>query len=376
MRENRTYGSEGGEAKSLPYPYPIVDRFALATDLEKWEARRSTRRKKMEASVQYVRYGTSGIKVSKLCFGCMSYGDPAWHEWVLDDQAARPFFKAALEKGINYFDTADLYSHGKSEEVTGRALKELARREEVVIATKVCRPMGSGPNQQGLSRKHIMESIDASLRRLQTDYVDLYVIHRLDYGTGMEETLEALHDVVKAGKALYLGASSMWAWQFSKMLTLQRERGLSQFVSMQNLYNLVYREEEREMIPLCRSEGIALTPYSPNARGFLAGNTRPDGATLRGSTDKMTRVMRLGVDEEDIVIAGRVAQVAQRLGVARATVALAWVLGKPGITSPIVGATKTPHLDDAMQALEITLDAETVKFLEAPYRVKPVAGHE
>ena len=252
--------------------------------------------------------GTSGIKVSKLCFGCMSYGDTAWHEWVLDDQAARPFFKAALEKGINYFDTADLYSHGASEEVTGRALKELARRDEVVIATKVCRPMGHGPNQQGLSRKHIMESIDASLRRLKTDYVDLYVIHRLDYGTGMEETLEALHDVVKAGKALYLGASSMWAWQFSKMLTLQRERGLSQFVSMQNLYNLVYREEEREMIPFCRSEGIALTPYSPNARGFLAGNTSRNAVTLRGSTDKMTRVMRLGVDDEDAVIADRVSR--------------------------------------------------------------------
>jgi aryl-alcohol dehydrogenase-like predicted oxidoreductase len=334
------------------------------------------RAKQREASLQYVRYGTSGIKVSKLCFGCMSFGDPAWHEWVLDDQASRPFFKAALEKGINYFDTADLYSHGESEAVTGRALKELARRDEVVIATKVCRPMGPGPNQQGLSRKHIMESIDASLKRLQTDYVDLYVIHRLDYGTGMEETLEALHDVVKAGKALYLGASSMWAWQFSKMLTLQRERGLSQFVSMQNLYNLVYREEEREMIPLCRSEGIAVTPYSPNARGFLAGNTKRDGATLRGTTDKMTKVMRLGVDDEDMVIADRVEQVARKLGVARATVALAWVLGKPGITAPIVGATKMPHLDDAMKALEITLDAETVKFLEEPYRVKPVAGHE
>src|SRR6478672_7929178 len=215
--------------------------------------------------VQYVRYGNTGIKVSKLCFGSMTYGDPAWHEWVLDEDKARPFYRQALEAGINYFDTANLYSHGKSEEVTGRMLKEMARREEVVLATKVCRPMGPGPNQQGLSRKHIMESIDASLKRLQTDYVDLYVIHRLDYGTGMEETLEALHDVVKAGKALYLGASSMWAWQFSKMLTMQRERGLSQFVSMQNLYNLVYREEEREMIPLCRGDGIALTPYSPLA---------------------------------------------------------------------------------------------------------------
>jgi 1-deoxyxylulose-5-phosphate synthase len=326
--------------------------------------------------VQYVRYGTTGIKVSRLCFGCMSYGDPAWHEWVLGDEAARPFFRAALEKGINYFDTADLYSHGGSEEVTGRALKELARRDEVVIATKVCRPMGPGPNQQGLSRKHIMESIDASLRRLQTDYVDLYVIHRFDYGTGMEETIEALHDVVKAGKALYIGASSMWAWQFSKMLTMQRERGLSQFVSMQNLYNLIYREEEREMIPLCRSEGIAVTPYSPNARGFLAGNTRRNGVTLRGSADKMTKVMRLGVDPEDTVIAGRVTEVAGKLGVAPAVIALAWLLGKPGVTAPIIGATKMQHLDDAMKALEISLDAETVKYLEEPYRVKPVAAHE
>ena len=326
--------------------------------------------------MQYVRYGSTGIKVSRLCFGCMSYGDPAWHEWVLGDEAARPFFKAALEKGINYFDTADLYSHGKSEEVTGRALKDMAPRDEVVIATKVCRPMGPGPNQQGLSRKHIMEGIDASLRRLQTDYVDIYVIHRMDYGTGMEEVVEALHDVVKAGKALYIGASSMWAWQFSKMLTLQRERGLSQFVSMQNLYNLIYREEEREMIPLCRSEGIALTPYSPNARGFLAGNTRRNGVTLRGSTDKMRTVMRLGVDPEDVVIADRVAEVAKRLGVAPAVVALAWLLAKPGVTAPIVGASKMSHLDDALSALDVVLDAETIAFLEEPYRVKAVAGHE
>ena len=326
--------------------------------------------------MQYVRYGSTGIKVSRLCFGCMSYGDPAWHEWVLGDDAARPFFKAALEAGINYFDTSDLYSHGKSEEVTGRALKDMARRDEVVIATKVCRPMGPGPNQQGLSRKHIMEGIDASLRRLQTDYVDIYVIHRMDYGTGMEEIVEALHDVVKAGKALYIGASSMWAWQFSKMLTLQRERGLSQFVSMQNLYNLIYREEEREMIPLCRSEGIALTPYSPNARGFLAGNTRRNGVTLRGSTDKMTTVMRLGVDPEDVVIADRVAEVAKRLGVAPAVVALAWLLAKPGVTAPIVGATKMSHLDDALSALDVALDPETIAFLEEPYRVKAVAGHE
>ena len=295
---------------------------------------------------------------------------------MLDEHAARPFYKAALDKGINFFDTADLYSLGKSEEVTGRLLKEMVPRDEVVITSKVCRPMGPGPNQQGLSRKHIMDSIDASLKRLQTDYVDLYVIHRFDPGTTVEETIEALHDVVKSGKVRYLGASSMWAWQFAKMLTLQKERGLAQFVSMQNLYNLVYREEEREMIPLCRSEGIALTPYSPNARGFLAGNTRSSETTVRGSTDKMTRNWRLGAAAEDNVIADRVGEVATRLGVTRATVALAWVLGKPGITSPIVGASKPQHLDAAVKALEVTLDAETVTYLEQPYRVKPIAAHE
>ena len=326
--------------------------------------------------MKYVRYGTTGIKVSQLCFGCMTYGDPGWHDWTLDEKAARPFYKAALDAGINYFDTADLYSYGKSEEVTGRMLREMARREEVVIATKVCRPMGPGPNQQGLSRKHIMDSIDNSLRRLQTDYVDLYVIHRFDYGTSIEETIEALHDVVKAGKVRYLGASSMWAWQFAQMLTLQKERGLACFASMQNLYNLIYREEEREMLPLCRSEGIALTPYSPNARGFLAGNTQASATTVRGSTDKMTRNWKLGDSGEDQVIADRVGVVAERLGVSRATIALAWVLGKPGITSPIIGASKPHHLDDALKALEVTLDAETVKFLEEPYRPKPVAAHD
>ena len=326
--------------------------------------------------MNYVRFGTTGIKVSPICFGCMTYGDIAWREWVLDEHAARPFYESALEKGINYFDTADLYSLGKSEEITGRLLKEMTIREQVVISTKVCQPMGPGPNQRGLSRKHIMESIDASLRRLQTDYVDLYVIHRFDYDTTMEETIEALHDVVKAGKARYIGASSMWAWQFAKMLTMQRERGLAQFVSMQNMYNLVYREEEREMIPLCKSEGIALTPYSPNARGFLTGNTRANAATLRGNTDKMTRSWRLGCSDDDVVIADRVGEIAARLGVARATVALAWVLGKPGITSPIVGASKPQHLDDALKALDLILDSETVKYLEEPYRSKPVAAHE
>lgn len=326
--------------------------------------------------MKYVRFGTAGVKVSPIGFGCMTYGDPGWHEWVLDGQAARPFYKAALEKGINYFDTADLYSLGTSEEVTGRLLKEMVPRDEVVIATKVGRPVGPGPNRQGLSRKHIMDSINASLQRLQTDHVDFYIIHRFDYGTPIEETIDALHDVVKAGKALYIGASSMWAWQFAKMLTLQRERGLAQFVVMQNMYNLICREEEREMIPLCRSEGIALTPYSPNARGFLTGNTRAKEATLRGRTDKMTRNWGMGTYAEDQVIADRVAEVAARFGVASATVALAWVLGKPGITSPIVGASKAHHLDDALRALDLALDAETVRYLEEPYRAKAVAEHE
>ena len=324
--------------------------------------------------MQYVRLGATGLKVSRLSLGTLGYGDPAWHEWTLGDDAARPFFKAAIEKGINFIDTADAYSAGVSEEVTGRALKDLARRADIVLATKVCRPMGPKPNQKGLSRKHIMESIDASLRRLQTDYVDLYIIHRFDPETPIEETLDALNDVVRSGKALYLGASSMWAWQFSKMLTIQRERGLAPFVTMQNLYNLIYREEEREMHPLCIAEGVALTPYSPNARGFLAGNSKGGQPSVRGRSDKMTAKMRLGIDNEDNVIADRVGVVADKLGVSRAAVALAWVLAKPGITSPTIGVSKPHHLDDALKALDVKLDAETMAFLEEPYRPKPVVA--
>ena len=227
--------------------------------------------------MDYVRFGTTGLNVSRLCLGCMTYGDPGWREWVLDEEASRPFIREALESGINFFDTADMYSLGNSEEVLGRALKDMARRDEVVIATKVYNPMGPKPNQKGLSRKHIMEAIDASLKRLGTDYVDLYIIHRFDPNTPVEETIEALDDVVRAGKALYLGASSMWAWQFMKMLGLQRANGLAPFVSMQNYVNLVYREEEREMLPLCRAEGIAVTPWSPLARGFLAGSRPKQG---------------------------------------------------------------------------------------------------
>lgn len=324
--------------------------------------------------MQYVRLGATGLKVSRLSLGTLGYGDPKWHEWTLGEDAAKPFFKAALDKGINFFDTADAYSAGVSETVTGNILTGMAKRDDIVIATKVCRPMGPGPNQKGLSRKHIMESIDASLKRLKTDYVDLYIIHRADPETPMEETLDALNDVVRSGKALYLGASSMYAWQFSKMLTMQRERGWAPFVSMQNLYNLVYREEEREMHPLCVSEGIALTPYSPNARGFLAGNTRSGQETTRGKTDKMTAKMQLGATKEDHAVADRVAEVAKKIGVPMATVALAWVLAQKGMTAPVIGVSKQNHLDDALKALDVKLDAEQMKFLEEPYKPKPVVA--
>ena len=325
--------------------------------------------------MDYVRFGNTGLTVSRLCLGCMTYGDPAWREWVLDEEASRPFIRSALERGINFFDSADMYSLGKSEEVLGRALKDMARRDEVVIATKVFNPMGPKPNQRGLSRKHVMEAIDASLKRLGTDYVDLYIIHRFDPHTPIEETIEALSDVVKAGKALYLGASSMWAWQFMKMLGLQRARGFAPFVSMQNYVNLIYREEEREMLPLCRSEGIAVTPWSPLARGFLGGNRPRQGElTVRGRTDGYMDTLGLG-SEQDYAVAERVAAVAERLGCKPAQVALAWVLSLPGVTSPIVGASKPHHLDDAIGALSIRLDAETRAFLEEPYAPKTVAGH-
>jgi aryl-alcohol dehydrogenase-like predicted oxidoreductase len=325
--------------------------------------------------MEYVRLGHTGLEVSRLCLGCMTYGDPAWREWVLDEAASRPFIQEALEAGINFFDTADMYSLGRSEEILGKALKDMARREEVVIATKLYHPMGPKPNQKGLSRKHVMEAIDASLRRLGTDYVDLWIIHRFDHATPVEETVEALSDVVKAGKALYLGASSMWAWQLMKMLGLQRAKGLAPFVSMQNYVNLVYREEEREMLPLCRSEGIAVTPWSPLARGFLAGSRPKAGAaTTRARTDTYQDALGLGT-EQDHAILERVSEVAARLGVKPAQVALAWVLGLPGVTSPIVGASKPHHLEDALGALAITLDADTRAWLEEPYRPRAVSGH-
>lgn len=325
--------------------------------------------------MQYVNLGKTGMKVSRICLGCMTYGTSKWRDWVLDEAESRPFFQKALEAGINFFDTADMYSVGVSEEVTGRALKELAPRDEVVIATKVFNAMGDKPNQRGLSRKHIMEGIDNSLRRLQTDYVDLYQIHRWDNETPIEETLEALHDVVKAGKARYIGASSMFAWQMAKALYLSDLHGWTRFVSMQNHYNLVYREEDREMNPLCQSEGVGIIPWSPLARGFLAGNRTRDkgGDTTRSQSDAYAHSMYY--QENDFQTLDRVLEVAQRLGVKPAQIALAWMLHKPGITSPIIGASKMYQLDEAIAAEAISLTAEDVAFLEEPYQPHPILGH-
>jgi aryl-alcohol dehydrogenase-like predicted oxidoreductase len=319
--------------------------------------------------MNYLNLGTTGLKVSRICLGTMTYGARTWRSWVLDEEAARPFFKRAIEAGINFFDTADMYSVGMSETIVGRAIREYARRDDVVIATKVFNPMGPGPNDKGLSRKHIMQAIDASLRRLNTDYVDLYQIHRFDYETPIEETLEALHDVVKSGKALYIGASSMWAWRFAKMLAVQKSRGWTRFVTMQNHYNLIYREEEREMIPLCLDEGIGLIPWSPLARGYLAGKRQ----TEREKTDDFAHQMYY--TEADDAVVDRVVALAEKRGVRPAQIALAWILHKPGVTAPIVGASKMEHLDDAIASLEISLTPEEIASLEEPYRAHGVLGH-
>jgi aryl-alcohol dehydrogenase-like predicted oxidoreductase len=325
--------------------------------------------------MEYVRFGKTGMKVSRLCLGCMTYGSTKWRDWVLEEDAARPFFREALERGVNFFDTADVYSLGVSEEIVGRALKTHARREEVVVATKVHGKMGEAANSGGLSRKHILEGIDASLKRLQMDYVDLYQIHRFDPATPMEETLEALNDVVRAGKALYVGASSMYAWQFAQMLSISRARGLAEFVSMQNFYNLIYREEEREMMPLCADQGIAVIPWSPMARGYLAGSgLGANAATVRGRTDAFSATLGFG-SPQDEEIRLKVVEVARDLGSKPAVVALAWVLSKPFVTAPIIGASKPHHLEDAIAALALKIDAETIAKLEAPYKPKAVAGH-
>ncbi|MBL8164204.1 MAG: aldo/keto reductase [Anaerolineae bacterium] len=325
--------------------------------------------------MDYINLGRSGLKVSRLCLGCMTYGTSQWREWVLNEDESRPFFRRAVELGINFFDTADMYSLGMSEEVTGRALRELLPRDEMVVATKVYHPMGEKPNQRGLSRKHIMESIDGSLRRLGMDYVDLYQIHRWDSETPLEETLEALHDVVKAGKALYIGASSMYAWQFTKALYLADLHGWTRFATMQNHYNLVYREEDREMNPLCRSEGVGIIPWSPLARGFLAGNrTRNKGGeTARAKTDDFAHYMYY--QDNDFETLDRVIELAGRLGKSPAQIALAWMLHKPGISSPIIGSSKLYQLDELVAALDIKLSDEDVTFLEAPYKPHPVLGH-
>jgi len=325
--------------------------------------------------MQYVRLGATGLKVSRLCLGCMTYGSSKWRPWVLDEEAAMPFFRKALEAGINFFDTADVYSQGESERVTGKALKEYAKRHEVVIATKVNGAMGADPNNRGLSRKHILDGIDRSLQRLGVDYVDLYQIHRFDYETPIEETLEALNDVVRAGKARYIGASSMYAWQFMKMLGVSKASGWTPFVSMQPQYNLVYREEEREMLPLCKSEGIGVIPWSPLARGFLAGGRAApgEGNTDRARTDEFSQ--RLYYRPSDHKVVETLTQLARERGATNMQLALAWVLKNPAISSPIVGASKAHHLDDALKGLEIKLTDDEVKALEGPYEPKPVLDH-
>jgi aryl-alcohol dehydrogenase-like predicted oxidoreductase len=326
--------------------------------------------------MDYVNLGKAGVKVSRLCLGAMTYGSKRWREWVLPEAASFAIIRRSLELGINFFDTADMYSLGASEEILGRALKEFGPpRDRVVIATKVFNPMGDDPNQRGLSRKHIRHAIEDSLRRLGTDYVDLYQIHRFDYATPMEETLEALDDVVKEGKALYLGASSMFAWQFAKMLYVADEMGLTRFVTMQNHYNLIYREEEREMLPLCREEGIGVIPWSPLARGFLAGNRRKEdfGETVRSKTDEYAQGMYY--QPSDFAVADRVGEIARARGVPNAQVALAWILAQPGVTAPIVGASKMQHLEDAVAALSLKLDERELQALEEPYQPHKVLGH-
>ena len=323
--------------------------------------------------MEYVKLGRTGLEVSRICLGCMTYADPrrGSHPWALGEEQSRPFLERALGLGINFFDTANVYSGGTSEEILGRALRDLARRDEIVIATKVHGRMRPGPNGAGLSRKAILTEIDHSLRRLGTDYVDLYQIHRWDHATPIEETLEALHDVVKAGKARYVGASSMYAWQFAKALHTAERHGWTRFVSMQNHYNLLYREEEREMLPLCADQGVAVLPWSPLARGRLARDW--EEATERSRTDEFAKTLYAAA-EGDRAVVERVGKVAAARGVPRAQVALAWLAQQPSVTAPIVGATKAHHLDDAVAALGLTLSAEEVAALEEPYVPHPVAG--
>jgi aryl-alcohol dehydrogenase (NADP+) len=326
--------------------------------------------------MQYTNLGSTGLKVSRICLGTMTYGSKKWREWILEEAESRPFIQRALEAGINFFDTADVYSLGASEEILGRALKDFGpSRDRLVIATKVFNPMGDDPNQRGLSRKHIKHAIDESLRRLQTDYVDLYQIHRFDYATPMEETLEALNDVVREGKALYIGASSMYAWQFAQMLAISDANVWARFVTMQNHYNLLYREEEREMNPLCEAEGVGLIPWSPLARGVLAGSRKAQ--TTRARTDDFGgKLYGKQIAEADQRVIDRLEEIAGKRGVPPAQIALAWLLHQPAIVAPIVGASKPHHLDDAIAAAEVKLSAEEIAHLEEPYVPHAVAGHE
>ena len=326
--------------------------------------------------MQYMNLGKTGMKVSRLCLGMMSYGSKQWRAWVLEEEEAKPFVKRALDAGINFFDTADVYSTGESERVTGKLLRSLGIiRENVIVATKVNGQMSDDINDKGLSRKHILDSIDKSLQRLQMEYVDLYQIHRWDYETPIEETMEALNDVVRAGKARYIGASSMFAWQFAKSLHVCETNGWTKFISMQDHYNLVYREEEREMIPLCIDQGIGLIPWSPMARGFFAGNRKPGGGgeTERANSDPFAK--GLYFRDEDFIVADRAQDVGKERGVTGSQIALAWILNKPHVTAPIIGATKMEHLDQAIAALDIKLSEDEIKQLEEPYKPHPVLGH-
>lgn len=325
--------------------------------------------------MEYIRFGNTGLNVSRICLGCMTYGTPTdrW-PWALNEEYSRPFIQKALDLGINFFDTADVYSNGRSEEVVGKALKDFSRRDQVVIATKVHGAMGPGPNDKGLSRKHIMDAVEASLRRLGTDYVDLYQIHRWDYETPVEETLEALHDVVKTGKARYIGASSMYAWQFAQALYTADLHGWTRFVSMQPQYNLVYREEEREMLPFCKDQNIAVIPWSPLARGLLTGRrTKGGGETERAKTDAFGK--SLYTRDDDFRISAVVDDMAKEKGVPNAQIALAWLFSKDVVTAPIIGASKPGHLEDAVGALSVNLSNEDIRRLEEPYQPHPVLGH-
>ena len=327
--------------------------------------------------MKYTRLGTTGMRVSRLCLGTMTYGTPDWRDWVLDEKASRPFYEKALEAGINFFDTADVYSNGISEEVLGRAIKDLVDdREDVVIATKCFGGTHNGKlNRHGLSRKHIIDACDRSLQRLGTDYIDLYQIHRFDYKTPMEETLETLNDLVRAGKVRYVGASSMFAWQFLDYLHLSEKHGWAKFISMQNHYNLIYREEEREMIPLCAAKGVGMIPWSPLARGFLAGNRHKQGGGETARAKSEDFATNLYYTDADFEIADRNIEVAKTLGVKPMQTALAWILSKSTVSAPIIGASKLEHLDDAIAALDITLSDDDILSLEAPYQPHGILGH-